>query len=325
MSLLDRYLHEVGKHLPRKNREDILKELRSSLTDALENEAGPDSTDEQVSAMLKEFGEPRKVAARYHPEGQYLIGPALYPLFQMVASIAVAAAIGAQILAWAVTYFLAGKPVNTLESVAGMINSLPAIIGWVVIIFAVLQNFDVQPDKDEKPWDPASLPQVESNDNISRTEKVTEIIFQTIFLAILTGFSADKVVFTGGKFFGNPVISQYIGLLLASLLISIGLNVYLTWQGRWTKTSRWAQFFVNIFDIVLLSLLVLGHQTWLQAHDVTSFQAGIEAFTRDVVNNWEIIMMSSFWLGFSVALIVTVIETGVTIFKTVSRYITRTA
>ena len=36
MDLIDRYVHEVGRYLPRKNRADIQAELRSLLIDTLE-------------------------------------------------------------------------------------------------------------------------------------------------------------------------------------------------------------------------------------------------------------------------------------------------
>jgi hypothetical protein len=326
-TLLDRYLHEIGKHLPNKNREDILKELRSSLTDALENESGPNPTEAQVSAMLKEFGAPRLVAAKYHPEGQYLVGPALYPLFQMIAGIVLAAVTGAQILAWLVAVFIAGEPVNAFEAAAGLINSLPAVLGWLVIVFAILQRFDVKVD-DEEPWEPADLPEIEPSNDVKRTEKVFEIIFQTVFLAILTGAVATGqgvgvYIFPEGTFFGNPVITQYIPWISASLLLAIGLNIYLLWQGRWTKTTRWMEFGLNLVDITLLSLLVIGHQTWLQSYGVTTFLSGIEIFAQNAEANWQIMVVTGFWIGLTVALIVTVIETCVTIYKTARKFLNR--
>ena len=56
MNLLDRYIHEVGRHLPRKNRSDIQAELRSSFVDTLEDRFGQDASEEQTSELLKEFG-----------------------------------------------------------------------------------------------------------------------------------------------------------------------------------------------------------------------------------------------------------------------------
>ncbi|GAF71800.1 unnamed protein product, partial [marine sediment metagenome] len=96
MSLIDRYVYEVGRHLPRKNRSDIQVELRSSLIDALEDRAGREPTEAEIVELLKEFGPPKVVAASYYPEGQYLIGPPLYPLFRLLAGIVLAAVLGAQ-------------------------------------------------------------------------------------------------------------------------------------------------------------------------------------------------------------------------------------
>ena len=68
MNLIDRYITEVGKHLPRKNRQDIQRELRSTLEDMLadRSEASGQPVDEAMTiALLKEYGSPQKVAASY--------------------------------------------------------------------------------------------------------------------------------------------------------------------------------------------------------------------------------------------------------------------
>src|SRR5512145_107923 len=91
MNLIDRYIAEVGKHLPRKNRTDIEAEIRSTLEDMLDERMqasgakGP-ADDATVMALLKEYGSPREVAGTYatHP---YLIGPRLFPIFEMVVKI----------------------------------------------------------------------------------------------------------------------------------------------------------------------------------------------------------------------------------------------
>ena len=75
MELIDRYVYDVGRYLPRKNRADIQAELRSLLMDTLESRVKGEPSEEDVVALLKEFGPPEKVAASYWPEGQYLIGP----------------------------------------------------------------------------------------------------------------------------------------------------------------------------------------------------------------------------------------------------------
>ena len=98
MSLIERYLNEVGKYLPAKNKEDILEELRSHLSDTLDERVKGEATEEDVAALLKETGSPQKIAASYPGSRQYLVGPELYPFFRMVAGIVIAVVIGAQLL-----------------------------------------------------------------------------------------------------------------------------------------------------------------------------------------------------------------------------------
>ena len=87
MDLIERYVYEVGRQLPRKNRADIQVELKSTLVDTLEDRVAGEPTQEDEIELLKEFGPPQKVAASYWPQGQYLIGPNLFPLFRMVVAI----------------------------------------------------------------------------------------------------------------------------------------------------------------------------------------------------------------------------------------------
>jgi uncharacterized membrane protein len=311
MELIERYIHEVGRYLPGKNRGDIQAELRSLLSDALEDSAGAEPNETVVIAALKKFGSPRSVAAKYYPEGQYLIGPALYPLFQMIVWIVIAAVCGSQILAWVVAYLLAGETVNPVSAVAGLVTSIPAALGWVVVVFFILQRFDVRPGEPEAEWDPTSLPQIAAEVEIKRGERIASIIFETFLLAVVTLFPEriGAYFFPGGIFFGNPVLSQYLGWISLSLLVSIVLDIYLVWQGRWNTANRLALLGANLFSIAVLGLLVQGHTAWLQAHGVINFATAIEKLTEDILANGQIVTMWAFWLGFSVALIVTVIET----------------
>ena len=55
MNLIDKYIAEIGKHLPRKGRADIEAEIRSTLEDMLEERKPADAqiSEEQVIALLK--------------------------------------------------------------------------------------------------------------------------------------------------------------------------------------------------------------------------------------------------------------------------------
>lgn len=310
MELIERYIHEVGRYLPAKNRGDIQAELRSLLSDALEADAGAEPSEAAVVDVLKKFGSPRSVAARYYPEGQYLIGPALYPLFNMIIGIVIAAVLGAQVLAWTVGYIMAGEIVDPLAAAAALLNSVPVTVGWVVLVFYFLQRFEVRPDDEKEEWDPASLPQITAETEIKRSDRIVSIIFETILLAVINLFP-DRIgayFLPGGVFFGDPIITQYLVWISLSLLASIIVDIYLIWQGRWTMFNRLALLATNLFSIVVLSLLVQAHTIWLQAHGVTNFVEAMSKLAEDVFANGQIVTMWAFWMAFTVALIVTVIE-----------------
>ena len=61
MNLIDKYIAEVGKHLPRKNRADIEAEIRSTLEDMLDErkQAKDEAEETMVVELLKEFGPPQ--------------------------------------------------------------------------------------------------------------------------------------------------------------------------------------------------------------------------------------------------------------------------
>ena len=176
MNLIDRYIHEVGRFLPRKKRGSIQAELRSSVVDTLEDRYGPDADQDQIEGILMEFGKPRDVAASYHPRGQYLVGPGLFPLFQMVAWIVIAAVLRAQLLALGVSVFIAGAPFSALETIASLLNSIPASLGWVLVTFMILQYFDAKPYLDEETWDPKSLPEINPEERLKKGELILGLV-----------------------------------------------------------------------------------------------------------------------------------------------------
>ena len=99
MTLVDRYLRAVRDHLPRGQQDDIINELSDSLHSRLEDEAaarGRPLLEAEESAILKEFGHPMTVAARYRADersvtfGRRLIGPELFPTYMQVLAVNVA-------------------------------------------------------------------------------------------------------------------------------------------------------------------------------------------------------------------------------------------
>ena len=319
MSLIERYIHEVGRYLPRKNRDDIQAELKSSVVDSLEDRYGPESTEEEITDFLKEFGRPREVAASYYPEGQYLIGPGLYPLFRMVAWIVVAAVLGSQLLSFGVGIFIAEESASILEIIGSLVNSIPISLGWLVITFMILQRFDVHPDLEDEPWDPQTLPQINEEEDLKRGELIVGLVFSILILVLVFFFPhwIGFITAPGGKFYPNPVIIQYLSWVKVSLLAGITLDIFLLWQGRWGTATRIVKIAVNLISIAVLAFLIQGHNAWLAARGAAGLFYTIETISGIADGGWEVIGMHGFRLAFGIALIVTIIETLKSIYRLV--------
>jgi len=78
-NLIERYVQEVGRNLPRNMRADVELELRSLLADSLE-ERESDNPEETIVELLEELGPPAAFAANYLPQ-RHLVGPTLFPFF----------------------------------------------------------------------------------------------------------------------------------------------------------------------------------------------------------------------------------------------------
>jgi hypothetical protein len=83
-ALIDSYADDVAARLPRTIRSDVALELRSLLTDQLNDaavEAGRAPDSELAMRVLSRFGRPEDVAVRYRPRGFDIIEPELAPAF----------------------------------------------------------------------------------------------------------------------------------------------------------------------------------------------------------------------------------------------------
>jgi len=330
MELIDRYVNTVGRQLPRKNRADIQAELKSTLIDTLEARSEGEPSEEQVVALLTEFGPPDKVAASYWPESQYLIGPKLYPLFRMSLGIALLVFVIVQLVLFGVVVIFNQQPLQILELIGDIVGSGFTTIGVVVLVFAVLQRLDVKPDIEQEEWDPRELPEIEAKDDVDRRGLVVEITIGLIIIAILL-FWPDKIGFRINPWSGvilNPVIIRTMPLIILSLLIGIGIDVVLVWRGRWETSTRIAKISANLFSIYVLSILLSGQNAWLAVQGYAGFFSAIEALPQAGTPSIELVQVISaqaFRIAFIVALIVVSLETINMVYKLIKALVDKSS
>lgn len=259
--MIDRYVNEVGEHLPRKTRADIEMELRSLLLDALEEQSDGEPTPKIAAEVLREFGHPEEIAAKYRPE-ESLIGPKIFPTYKVVITITLSI-IGVLHLLWLgfMVWQSGGADFidTVLSAIFGFGRSAVLNAGIVTLIFAVLErvagdSLDL-PQKQEKSWDPFDLPPVKDPDRINRGEFAVSIFFIVAFLTWLNVFPN----WFGGVDFGGEdsgifalFTAEFLALIpwfSASLLLDLVLKTAVFTQGRWHKLTRWLEIGTSAFSV----------------------------------------------------------------------------
>ncbi len=262
--MIDRYVNEVGQHLPRKSRADIAMELRSLLLDTLEEQSAGEPTPKITAALLREFGHPEEIAAQYRPE-ESLIGPKLFPTYKVVVTIAVSI-IGVLHLLWLGLVLWQNGGDDLIGRILDMAFSFgrSAVVnaGVVTLVFAVIERVAgdslQEPKKKAADWDPFALPPVKDPDRINRAELAVGIFFGLLFLSWLNVFPN----WFGGIDFGEEapwflylLTAESIALIplfSASLLIDVVLKTAVFIQGRWNRATRWLELGSEAFGLYVI-------------------------------------------------------------------------
>ena len=101
MDMLEDYLRAVSRLLPKAKRDDITAELRDEILtriEAREGELGRPLTADETQQLLRDFGHPIVVAARYRDGPQYGVGPAFYPYWIFALRLIVLIEVGVSII-----------------------------------------------------------------------------------------------------------------------------------------------------------------------------------------------------------------------------------
>ncbi len=272
MNLIDIYVSEIGRQLPRKNRADIEAEIRSVLEDMLEERSrmrGKPVDDELVIEVLKEYGKPEKVAAPYQGE-RYLIGPRLYPTYIKVIRIVLPILTVLALIGLGVSLsqhsFTAGSFLEAvLQAFAGLITSLISALGSITLVFAILQWTlpDFKEKTEEKEWDPASLRKVSQPDRVRIGERFADILFDFAAVVLLNFYPHLVAVYnnTNGTWSSFPIFTDvffscFVPWLTLVWSLDIIINILVLRMGSWKTITRLCNIAVRAGAITVLAFLL---------------------------------------------------------------------
>ena len=280
--LLKRYLLAIKRDLGTQQGEDITAEIESYIGDLLEERFGGDTEvgAEELEAVLKEMGSPRKVAAQYRPQ-RYLIGPRLFPIYWLVLRILAAVVAGSLALSFFISIGLRQEGVPTqafLEFLGSIFSGVLSGAGSVTLVFAIMErlmeNREVQELKDLEEFKLSELPELPQDEQAFHPVGSSfEIVLGALGIAFFT-----YLRITGGALpiYANPSekigmgsiftenFLQFIPVILVLAGLEIGRNVTLLAQGRrsaltswWAIAGKGANLILNGFMISALPLITL--------------------------------------------------------------------
>src|SRR6185503_4674391 len=267
MNLIDRYIAEVGKHLPHKNRADIEAEIRSTLEDMLdERKPTKGEADEtMVVELLKEYGPPQEVASRYQTyQHQYLIGPRLFPIFQLVTRVVFAVLLALSLIGLGTdlvqTGFTGtGWASSVSEWLIGTFSGLITAFGHIVLVFAIIDRtpFGRNFEQEKEEWDPRELYETPGPDQIDSADHIATILFTFLGLVILNLYPNLLTInfVNNGTQTSIPILTEiffrFLPWINVMSLILIGFNAFLLRQSVWKSTTRILSILMDIASATL--------------------------------------------------------------------------
>lgn len=165
MDMLSRYLYAVYNDLPKASqRDDIIAEIAEALQtqiDEREGALGRALTADEEATVIKAYGHPRIVAARYAAT-PYLIGPDLLPFYWYTLRLVLTIVIAIELVSGAVAAITAAHMSAFVTTLDVVWNSAISICGVVTIAFAALERMQSKKTLLERigvaRWDPRRLP-----------------------------------------------------------------------------------------------------------------------------------------------------------------------
>ncbi len=269
MELVDRYVLEVRRHLPCDIRDDVAREIGSSIDDAIDariRETGG-SPEEATEAVLKEFGPPKEIAQSYLSPGLCLIGPRLFRPYLRTLKITIIGAYSIM-LAFILTYLISGNvgPDLFLKAILDATGRFPfralVIFGLVTAVFALIERFG-SPRTAMNEWDPGTLPPLTGRKRVKRANLIVHSFFLVLMLLLFNFAWHWMVVINNydGQWIFVPIVGGGFLRMLVwidfYLILTLALNIIVLRSNTWHIAARIFRLALKVILGILLYRLAM--------------------------------------------------------------------
>ena len=339
--MIERYLYDVTRRLPEKQRADIEEELRTLIEDMLaEYEGNGREESENIKAVLEELGDPAKLALKYCEGEDHLIGGTYYHMYcQVLKIVLICVGVGvgiSTIVSFFVTAGSQGADVMAESVKNGFINfsTIPGALlqafACVTLVFFLMERNQVKLNGTENVWSISNLPPVPSKKAvISKGDSIVGIVFGILFMVLfifapefagawITNVTTGKMVAI--SVFNLAIWNRILPLLLLSVALGIVDDLVKLIVGCYNLTVMYVSMFCSIVSLIVTVYLFKAYDLFnpnfveeLSLHTGKTFDA-----KGDILTYWNTGMAGMQIEDWFLALIVliTLIDLAVTVYRT---------
>ncbi len=252
-AVIESYVEDVMRRVPIKERNDIGFELRALLTEMLDDRAqtaGKPADDAMVLAMLREFGLPADIAARYRAPGFVLLPPERTRAFAWLS-------LGGIALQWALTLprVAEGESIGTWWLTWGLgAFWWPGFMSMMALIGAWIRQW--------RTTTPAWSPRDVDPDRVNRGALAFGLTWIAIGVTLMIGLPwiAAQLPEPFPKIFAfDPAfLRTRAWMILALWLGHFALLVSVLAKGRWSPATRRIDLFSSVAWLAMLGWLIVS-------------------------------------------------------------------
>ncbi len=269
-SLTERYLAAALRGIPERQRTDVEGELRSSITDAVDDRvaAGEDSAAAE-KAVLEGLGNPARLAAEYAGRPLYLIGPELYLVWRHLLTRLVAVVVPIVLVIFTGVGLLGGSGYLAAlgEGIGSALTFGVQLAFTVTLVFAFIERADGMREARSEitgetgRWTVDMLPELAA-DRISVGDTVGEIVSTLIAiggflflrnLSVVSDANGDVVPLF------DPALTDFWFPVLIAILVALAVYQVIVYVvGRWTISLAIGFTVLEVAFAVPVMALALG-------------------------------------------------------------------
>ncbi|MGN1147348.1 MAG: HAAS signaling domain-containing protein [Lachnospiraceae bacterium] len=338
--LIERYLYDVTRRLPEKQRQDIEEELRTLIEDMLEErQENEKDAESNIKDVLEELGEPAKLAAKYRGEDAHLIGGEYYPLYCQILKV-VLICVGAGVAVSAIVSFFITASTESMDgiirsvqdgfiSLAEIPMALIQTFGVVTLFFFLLEKYQVKL-QGAVSWDVSRLPQIPCKKAvIPKGDSITGIVF-SILIAIIficaPEFMGAWVKGSNGELvavsvFNLSIWNRVLPLFLIAFFMGVVDGLVQLIVGYYNLTVMCVNIACNLISMVVTIILFKGYELWNSdfVKEISSITGETFSGEYDIMAHWNTGFGNGMhWSDIFLAAIIcfTMLDMGITVYRT---------